>query len=178
MSRKSIDFEDTSEIIYDSDGLPINHLEDSHDPDMSGFDSKLDSYRDYSAISEESLDKVFGAFSPDQPTTYEKLATEYNKIKRLIESEQRTLTAKKVTLRFEIDDLQEKNELLKAENVELKSANESLQQKNVSLQEENERLVQVAIQKSETLLNEMKTKGGTRKRRKKRKSTKFIRKNE
>ncbi len=165
MNRGSIDLEDGSEI---EDGTDYNksHLEDSSEVDMSGFASKSDRHSiDYSAISEESLDTVLGAFSPRQPTTYRELVGEYNKIRNLIESEKRTLTAKKVTLRFEINELQK-------ENAELRSANESLQQKNVSLQQENERLLQDAIQKSETLMNEMydKTpKGGTLKRRTKRK---------
>jgi len=134
---------------------------------------------DHSTVSEVSLEEVFKQISPIQPQTYPKLASEYNKVKAALEPLRRTLTAKKVFLIYEIDDLkreneslQQENEELKGENALLKSANESVQQKNVILQQENTRLAEDSIQKAEMVaehLNKTRSKGGKIKRRTKRK---------
>jgi len=129
---------------------------------------------DYSTVSEISLSEVFKQISPTQPATYPNLASEYNKVKAALEPLRRTLYAKKVFLKFEIDELKRENVSLQQENELLKSANESLQQKNVRLQQENTRLVEDSIEKVEMVakhLNETHSKGGTLKRRKKRVST-------
>jgi FtsZ-binding cell division protein ZapB len=172
----SIDLDDAT-IINGSDKFAtIHHVSESGE--LSGSLVETDDL-DHSTVSEISLAEVFKQFSPTQPKTYPELASEYNKVKVALEPLKRTLYAKKVLLIYEIDELksenvslQQENEELKGENELLKSANESLQQKNVILQQENTRLAEDSIKKAEMVaehLNKTLSKGGTLKRRTKRK---------
>ena len=89
-------------------------------------------------IYKQSSDKRATNSGRKKPKTIEEFEIAYNRVRRVIESEKKIFTAKKIESRLIKEDI----EILKKQIADLRSANESLQQKNVSLQQENERLVQ------------------------------------
>ena len=122
----SIDFDDSKIISGDGNFITRNTVSESDDESDDGYD--------YSTVSEESLEKVFETLSPDTPDTYEKLKSEYNKLKNVIYQEKKRLTSKKKLLRFKIDELI-------AENTELKDINKILNTEKQQLEQAFKSLV-------------------------------------